>query len=264
MRAGIIWVLALLVLAAGAGTAVAATPPRWPTAADVRIVTPELAAKDAACIADYYRGKLSRKGWLTPYYKLTRAQKLVTDAGFNRCMTREQRAALIAREDSLYFGKHPVELGCSSRRMAARSDALLLSITSLERAIREDDKVYRQCGVIGVLYASLGKSTKLAITPAEQTCANKIGSADPVRNRGKAPTAAQRKSIGIVFDRCVGRRSEKAMWLRLLVDFRPKGAIPCIAKRSLAITFVTFFSDSAGLQRQAKSAAAACLLSTGP
>ena len=263
MRIGIVSALALFVLAAVPSAAMGATPPRWPSAADVRDLTPELGAKDAVCIARYYHGRLSREGWLTPYYRLTRAQKLVTDAGFSRCMNFEQRAALIARQDTLYFGRHPAELRCTSRRMAARSDALLLSITTLAQAIREDDKVYRECHLIGVLYATLGKATQLVITPAEQTCANRIGSADPIRNRGKAPTTAQRKLIGTVFDRCVGRTSEEAMWRRLLKDFRPAGAIPCVAKRSVGITFVTFFSDHAGLQRQAKSAAAACLVSPG-
>jgi hypothetical protein len=50
------------------------------------------------------------------------------------------------------------------------------------------------------------------------------------------------------------------MWLRLLKDFRPARAVACIAKRSVAITFVTFFSSRTGLQRATKQAAAHCVL----
>ena len=48
------------------------------------------------------------------------------------------------------------------------------------------------------------------------------------------------------------------MWRSLLANFKPARAIPCIARHSLGITFVTFFSDAAALERQAKAAAAAC------
>jgi hypothetical protein len=263
MRTGFVAVCALFVLVAVPGVALGATPPRWPTAADVRGVTPELGAKDAVCIARYYRGRLSRDGWLTPYYRLTRAQKVVTDAGFSRCMSPGQRAALIAREDTLYFGTHPAELRCTSRRMAARRSALLLSITTLAQAIREDDKVYRECHLIGALYATLGRATQLVLTRGEQSCANRVGSAEPMRSRGRARTTAQSRAVGNVFDRCVGRTSEEAMWRRLLKDFRPAGAIPCVARHSVGITFATFFSDNAGLRREAKSAAAACVVSPG-
>jgi hypothetical protein len=178
-------------------------------------------------------------------------------------MTLAERTALIERQDTLSLGKHPTELHCSAAKMAARSKALLLSITTLEQAIREDDRVYRGCRLIGVLYAALAKSTQLRLTPAEQACANRVGSADPLRSRRTKPTVPQRAAIGAVFDRCVGTHSRTAMWKRLLKDFRPSKAIACIAKRSVAITFVTFFSDSAGLQRAAKKAAAHCVLSGG-
>jgi hypothetical protein len=262
MRAGIIALLAVFALAAVPTAAAGATPPKWPTPADVLAVTPSLSPEDAECISKYYLGRLSRKAWLTPYYKLTRSEKIVTDKGFNQCMSFEQQAALIAREDTLAFGKHPGALRCTSRRMAARSEDLLLSITTLEEAIREDDRVYRACHLIGLLYAALGEETKLELTPAEQRCANSVGSADPIRDRGKPPTTAQREQIGAVLDRCVGSESEEAMWRRLLADFRPKKAIPCVARHSVAITFSTFFGNRPELQRATRKAAAACVLST--
>ena len=49
----------------------------------------------------------------------------------------------------------------------------------------------------------------------------------------QAPTVAQRKAIGGVFDRCVGRASELAMWKRLLSSYARPPPIPCIARHSL-------------------------------
>ncbi|MDX6541699.1 MAG: hypothetical protein QOI71_3309 [Gaiellales bacterium] len=259
MRPGLIGALALLLLVAPAA-APAAPPATYPSAADVSASTPALAAQDAACIAGYYRGRLTRTAWRTPYYKLTRSEKLVTDRGFEHCMTLRERTTLIERQDTRSLGRHTNELRCSARRMARRSTPHLLAITSLAQAVADNDAVYRGCHLIGVLYSSLAASTELRLTPAETECANRTGSADPLRNRGKTLTIGQRTAIGRVLDACVGRTSETAMWTRLLKSFRPSGAIPCIAKRSVAITFVTFFSDRAGLQRAAKRAATHCVL----
>jgi hypothetical protein len=258
MRTGRVCGVLLVVLAAiPAAAGAAGAPPDWPTPADVRSYTPGLGAKDAACVARYYRGRLSRKAWLTPYFKLTPAQKAVTDAGFNRCQSKAQRIALVERQEAIYFGKYPAN-ACVARAMEARTRAERVALTSLARQIREDDKVFRRCGLIGQLYATLGRVTMLVLTPAEQRCANRVGSADPVRLRSKAPSRAERKAVGTVFDRCVGRKTEEAMWRGLLATFKPASAIPCIARRSVSITFVTFFSDQTTLQKQAKAAVAAC------
>jgi hypothetical protein len=263
MRRGLIAALALLLLVALPAAAAAAQPATYPSAADVRAGTPALGAQAAACIADYYRGRLTRTAWRTPYYELTRSEKLVTDKGFDHCMTLSERTTLIEREDTLSLGRHATELSCSAAKMARRSTAHLLAITSRKQAIADNDSVYRGCHLIGAVYTSLATSTELRLTLAEQECANRTGSADPLRNRGKKLTVAQRETIGGVFDACVGVASETAMWRRLLKDFRPSRAVTCIATRSLAITFVTFFSDHAGLQRAAKKAVAHCVLATG-
>src|SRR3954447_20558343 len=105
-------VLALTAVSSGAGAA--GTPPSWPTAADVRAYTPGLGASDAGCVARFYRGRLSRKAWLTPYFKLTPAQKAVTDAGFSHCQDRAQRIALVERQEAMYFGKHDAD-ACVAR-----------------------------------------------------------------------------------------------------------------------------------------------------
>jgi hypothetical protein len=259
MRAAATLAFVVFCLARLPSAAVADTPDsRWPSAAEVRAATPGLAAKDATCIARYYDGRLSRKAWLTPYYKLTRVEKIATDAGFTHCMSLARRAALAEREDVLSFGRHPAALRCSSRREAARSQELLLSITSLEAAVRAGDDIYRACGVTGALYAAIGKATLIEITPTERACANRIGSVDPLRDRGVAPTAAQRKAVGSVFDGCVGTASKQAFLGRVFKDVRPSGAIPCVVKHAMSITFVTFFSERAELQEKAKAATAVC------
>jgi hypothetical protein len=90
---------------------------------------------DAACIADYYRGRLTRTAWRRPYDKLTRSEKLVTDQGFDHCMSLSERTTLIEREDTLSLGRHATELSCSAGKMACRSTAHLLPITSWRQAI---------------------------------------------------------------------------------------------------------------------------------
>jgi hypothetical protein len=260
MRAAVTLAFMLAVLAAfpcGAG-AVALEQSRWPTAAEVRAITPGLAAKDATCIAGYYHGRLSRKAWLTAYYKLTRVEKIATDAGFTHCMSLARRAALAEREDVLSFGRHPAALRCSPRREAARRRDALLSITSLAEAIRAGDDIYRACGVTGALYAALGKATLIEITGAEQACANRVGSVDPLRDRGVTPTTTQLEAVGTVFDNCVGAASKQAFLGRIFKDVRPSGAIPCVVKHAMSITFVTFFSRRADLQAKAKAASTAC------
>jgi hypothetical protein len=246
--------LAALVPAAGADTPAST----WPSAAEVRAITPGLAAKDAACIARYYHGRLSRTAWLTAYYKLTRVEKIATDAGFTHCMSATRRAALAEREDALSFGRHPAALRCSSRREAARSQDVLLSITSLAEAVRAGDAIYRACGVTGALYAALGKASLIEITPIEQACANRVGSVDPLRNRGVAPTSAQLEAVGGVFDSCVGTASKQAFLGRVFKGVQPSGAIPCVVKHAMSITFFTFFSRRSELQEKAKAATAVC------
>jgi hypothetical protein len=254
------WAVALLALVALPGAASAAGgPPLWPTAADVRAYTPGLGAKDAGCVASFYRGRLSRRAWLTPYFKLTPTEKRVTDAGFDHCQTKAQRIALVARQEAISFGQHPAN-ACVARAMDARTPAERRALTSLARQVRADDAIFRRCGLIGQLYATLGAATKLVLTKTEQQCANRVGSADPVRLRGRAPSTAERRAVGTVFDRCVGGVTERAMWRSLLASFRPARAIPCIVEHSVRITFVTFFSDATGLQRQTKAAVAACRL----
>ena len=256
MRTGRVWGLALLVLAAVPGAAGAAGGPEaWPTAADVRSYTPGLDMKDAACVANFYRGRLSRKAWLTPYFKLTPAQKTVTDAGFNHCQTKAQRIALIERQEAIYFGKHTAN-ACVARALEGRTRAQRIALNSLATQVREDDKVFRRCGLIGQLYATLGQATKLVLTKAEQQCANRVGSADPVRLRSKAPTAAERKAVGTVYDRCVGRKTEEAMWRQLLRNYKPADGDPvhCEALRQHHVRDVLHRRGK--LQRQAKAAAA--------
>ena len=87
------------------------------------------------------------------------------------------------------------------------------------------------------------------ITQAEQTCMNRLGSAEGVLTEKSGPTSAQRKAVGVVFDRCVGRASKRTFLRRLFKDLRPPGAIPCVVDHAMAITFLTFYSDRAGVDQ---------------
>jgi hypothetical protein len=113
------------------------------------------------------------------------------------------------------------------------------------------------------VFAALGKASGIVITPAEQACANRLGSAEGVLTRKSGATPAQRKAVGVVFDRCVGRSSKQAFLRRLFKDFSPTGAIPCVVVHAMAITFVTFYTDQAGVDRQTKTAKSACLVPPG-
>ena len=260
MRTGRVCALALLALAAIPRAAGAAgAPPSWPTAADIRSYTPGLGAKDAACVARYYRGRLSRKAWLTPYFKLTPAQKPVTDAGFDHCQTQgaAHRPDRAPGGDLLRASTR--RTACVARAMDARTRAQRLALTSLARQIREDDKVFRRCGLIGQLYATLGKATKLVLTPAEQRCANRVGlgrSAFACARR--RPRRRERKAVGAVFDRCVGRKTGRRCGAACWRPSSPRARSRASPGTRVSITFVTFFSDATALERQAKAAAAAC------
>ena len=61
-----------------------------------------------------------------------------------------------------------------------------------------------------------------------------------------------------MFDTCVGTASKQAFLGRVFKDVRPSGAIPCVVKHAMSITFVTFFSERAELEEKAKAATAMC------
>ncbi len=226
----------------------------------MRAATPGLTAKEAACIARYYHGRLSGKVWFTPYYKLTPAQKVVTDAGFERCMTVRAAHGAGRAAGRARLGQAPAAAVRGAARWSRARARELRALTSIAAESRAEDRIFRACGLMGAVYATLGRATQLALSnPAEQRCANTFGSAELIRPSTKAPTVAQRKPIGAVFERCVGRASELAMWKRLLSDYRPAAAIPCIARHSLTISFVTIFGDRpapAGAGQGARSAPA--------
>ena len=136
--------------------------------------------------------------------------------------------------------------------------------TRSRRQVREDDKVFRRCGLIGQLYATLGKATKLVLTPAEQQCANRVGlgRSRPAALR-RPPAPAERKAVGTVFDRCVGRTTEEAMWRGLLSELQARRGDP-VHRQALRQHHVRDVLHRRGeLQRQAKAAAAACQRDVG-
>jgi hypothetical protein len=262
MRPGRLWALALLVLVALPCVAAAAAPAPWPSAHDLRAGEPGLRAADAACVARFYHGRLTRPAWFAPYYTLTTAQKLVRDAGPIHCMTRTERTATLERDFASDFGNHP-ELKCVAGAWEARSLAARVSLTTRRQLFREYDRIFRRCGFLGALYSDFARAGQLVLTRAEQACSNRIGSSYPARSlpQGQHTSKSDLKTVGIVLDRCVGQKSEEAMWRRLLHSFRPAAAIPCVARRmSASATFVTFFTDKAALTRLAQRAAGDCLL----
>ena len=117
--------LAAVVLVTLPATSAGAEPSAWPTAADIRANTPGLGAEDAQCVARYYRGRLSRKAYLTPYYDLTQAEKATQTTGFDRCLGDEERLALLVRAEEALFvsiSTPSAELRCAARAFANRRE----------------------------------------------------------------------------------------------------------------------------------------------
>jgi hypothetical protein len=261
MRGRGLCALALLafVLVAGPAVALAGPPATWPSAADLRKAEPGIRPGPAACMARYYRGRLTRVLWFTPYYKLDVAQKRVTDVAYARCMTRAQRVASIQGDLASAFGKHP-ELSCVANGMELESRSpARFGITSRVKESKLYDGIFRGCRFMGVLYATIGRNAKLILTPSEQRCVNRLGSSDPVTQKATKTTMT---AVGTVFDHCVGHASEGAMWRRVFSKFKPARAIPCIAEHSIAITFVDFLTQSATAKSEVTAAVAACVAPT--
>ena len=255
------WIaVALVIVAAVPAAALAAKPaPAWPTAQDVLKGEPGLHAKDAACIARYYRGRLSRKLWLTQYYDLTAAQKATTDAGPEHCMTLAERIATDARLYTEIAGNHP-QVHCVAVHTEALSPAQRAAQTSRAKWLGAYDRLFRGCGLTGALYAAVAKGAHLALTPAEQACANRTGSVDPVLGSGANPPKASMRAIGAVLDRCVGAASERAMYRYLVRAVPVRSAIPCIATTVAShLTFAQLLTKDPIVATTVKSATAACL-----
>ena len=112
--------LALMLVASLPSGALGATPVPWPSAKDITAAEPGVGTKAAGCMATFYRGRLSRDAWLTPWWKLTRAEKLATDAAYSRCLDRAERIAAIERPVTALVGAHP-EVACAARGIDALS-----------------------------------------------------------------------------------------------------------------------------------------------
>jgi len=260
MRAKTWIALALLTLAVPPAAALGAKPaPAWPSAQDVQRGEPGLLAKDAACIARFYRGRLSRRLWLTRYYDLTAAQKAATDAGPEHCMTLAQRIATDARLFTAIAGKHP-QVHCVAVRAEGLTRAQRAAQTDRAAWLRVYDDVFRGCGLTGALYSTVAKGAHLALTASEQACANRTGSVDPVLSSGPSPSKANMRAIGSVLDRCVGAASEQAMYRYLVRAVPIRSAIPCIAKKvASSLTFAQLLTKAPVVKTTVQSATAACL-----
>jgi hypothetical protein len=263
MKAGPIGALALtvLLLCGLPAVSLAAKPaPAWPSAQDLRRSQPGLRAADATCIARFYRGRLSRKAWFTEYYALTAAQKVVTDAGPAHCMTRRERVAMDERLYTALLGKH-AELHCVALATEALTRAQRIAQTTRAKWILANDRIFRACRLTGALYAGIAKGAHLTLTAGERACSNRIGSTEPVLGSTQGTISkAHLKAVGRVFDRCVGRASEVALYRYVLRKFPFPPQIPCIARRAAAtITFAELLVADSGVKTALQKATTACL-----
>jgi hypothetical protein len=206
------------------------------------------------------RGRVTRAAWLAPYYARTPAQKLATDTAHHRCMTHDERVAMVAYDYTRLFGHLPA-LHCVATRLEARSRAVRLAVTTRLLEFRLYDRVFRACGFMGDLYARFGRQMKLETTRPEQACMNRAGSVVPLYplHAGDASTNAERAQVAAVFDRCVGSASEEAMWRRASSDVQHAIAVACVARQlSRAATFGMLFTEPALLAKLSEGAAVAC------
>lgn len=239
---------------------IATAAPRWPSGQDVRDATPGLTAKDASCIARYYRGRLTRKAWFTVYFELTAREKLTTDAGIDHCMTRVERIALFQQGYEASFGKHP-ELRCVARRNVDRSRATRLATTTFKKSILVSERIFRACRFIGVQYGVFAHGLGLVLTPLAQACTNQHGSSYPLRPRpaGDSMDKSERISVGKVLDRCVGRAASIAMWRRSVSRRYSGKAVSCIADHLAAnVPFALLLEGGAVLKKTTRGVITAC------
>ena len=182
-------------------------------------------------------------------------------------MTLARRAALAEHEDVLSFGRHPAALRCSSRREAARSqDALLVDHVARRRDSRRRPDLPRVRRDRRALRRARQGQSLIEITQAEQACANRIGSVDPLRDRGVAPTTAQLKAVGTRVRplRRRRRRSRRSSGRRLQGGAPAAGAIPCVREARDEHHVRDVLQRQRRRRRQAKAAEAACRWCPGP
>jgi hypothetical protein len=261
MRTALTSVVATLLIAlAGLPSAAGAATPRGPSTRDIQDVEAGMPAAAAACMAAFYEGRLSRAEWLAHYDSLPPAQKRVRTAGRNGCTTLAQRVALSERSFARVLGPH-AELRCVARALETRGWAVRLSVTTRALELQLYDRVFMGCGMMGVVYAGFAREMQLELSPAEQQCANRVGSVVPAY--GESRDSAFGPAVAGVFDRCVRAPSKTAMWRRMMSTETPSivsaRVRACAAERLAgSITFADLFAHGAGDALQAWVAMAAC------
>ncbi len=100
----------------------------------------------------------------------------------------------------------------------------------------------------------------LPMTAAERSCANRIGNAEILMYKSPVPRNARLTTVGTVYDRCVGPKSEQAMYRYVYRTYEFPAKIPCIARRVAAgLTFVEYMTDAAKSTAGEREAEATCL-----
>jgi hypothetical protein len=259
MRVVVACALLLVVLSLPAGGAAATPAPAWPTVKDLQ-QDPGVLTKDAVCMARYYRGRLTRKAWLTPYWNLTRAEKIATDAGPEHCMTLAQRIAMAERFYNAISGNLP-QVHCVALRSESQTRAQHLADTSYAKWLHAYEAIFRACSLTGAVYAEVAHTKlHLPMTAAERQCANRTGNASLLMYKPKEPVKALRTDVASVYDGCVGAQSETAMYRYIYRNYKFPSKVPCIARRlAAALSFASYMTDSKKVNASTATAEAACL-----
>jgi hypothetical protein len=251
--------LALTAAALLPGIASAAKPsPPWPTARDIAAQTPGIHADDAACMAGYYHGRLSGTGWRTTWSALTRAQKIVTDNGMQRCTTKAERIVIYR---TAFRGLVLTEsLDCLARVSVEQPLAERLAIDTHAKATADLDRTTARCGAIGRLFGIFAKGMHLNLDAQATECTNRTGSMQPFLH-GKLSRAA-RVAVARVLDRCVERTATADMWRFIYTSSKdvPRERISCLVYyMSGHVTLVDMAATSPVLKRQAGLAVDSCI-----
>jgi hypothetical protein len=234
------------------------TSPSWPTARDIAATTPGIHADDAACMAGYYHGRLSRAGWNTSWSALTRAQKIVTDTGMQRCMTKAEQVAIYRKG---YRGLGTGEsLDCVARVSVEQPLAERLAIDTRTKADAALDRTASGCGVTGWLYGIFAKGMHLDMDAHATECTNRAGSV-ALFLHGKLSKAA-RVAVARVLDRCLERTATADMWRWVYTSNKavPRAQISCLVYYMTGhVTLADMAGTSRALKRQAGLAVDSCI-----
>ena len=248
----------LLVLAlACAAASGAAAAKRWATAADVRAAEPGIASAHVACmVAGLRKRRLGVKAYRRELWRLTPRQLRVLTVTRHVCMTADERAGAVRRSLGAAFGSASAQLGSQIECTAAAWDALPLSalraLGDRTGELRLLTRLGRRCELLGAAATAIAQPLGLQPSDAEVACLNEHGALRP-------PSASASRRVA-VFDRCIGRASAEAMYVRLLeragaTHAEAGCAAPALARK---LTFVQLFAGAPEVRAAMAKAVRTC------